>query len=165
MAGYGNGYGNGGGNGGGQRPPPFAKGSLNFNQKKQKATQRDLNGKLKFGDGGERWLDAWINGPKDNPNAQAAIAHVLEVIAKEGLYIAINVGDVAQQQGQGGGQGNFQGGGYGQQQSNQQGYIGGAPQGQGNQGGGYGQQQPAPQGGYGQGGYQGGGQQNGGNFR
>lgn len=145
MAGYGNGYGNGGGyggggNGGGGRVS-FAKGSINANKQPKNEASRHLQGKLKFSDNTERWISSWINGPKDNPNAQAAIAHIRDIIAREQLYITIDVGDIAppKQQGQGGGYGGGQaGGGYGQQQP-QGGNYGAPPQQQGF-GGGFGGQ-------------------------
>jgi len=152
QGGYGGqqqGYGNQGGGRGGN--VSYAKGSIGNNKNPKNERSRHLQGKLKFPDGTERWTSAWINAPKDNPNGQGAIDHIRAIIAKEGLYITLDVGDIAPPQqggGQGGNQGGNQGGGYGGQNGGYGGNQGGG-QGYGQQGG-YGSQQ-APQGGQGYG--------------
>lgn len=130
-------YNNNYGGGGQQQRVDYAKLSLSTNKKPKSPKDRNFGGVLKFADNQpSRWASSWLNGPKENPNSAAAIAHVLDVIAKEGLYLIVNVGDIAPPpQGQGGG-------GY-QQQAPQGGYQQAAPP---SQGGGY--QQQAPQGGY-----------------
>ncbi|HML29969.1 MAG TPA: hypothetical protein PKE16_14270 [Hyphomicrobium sp.] len=162
----GGGYGNGGGQGG-QRSQrvSFAKGSASFNKNSKGPRDRHFGGTLQI-NGDKRWTSVWLNGPKDNPNAQGAVQHIMQIIAQEGLYLSIDVGDIAPaQQGQGG---NNNGGGY---QQNNGGYQNGGGGNYGNPGGGY-QQQPhqgqqnAPQnGGFQFGGGQGGPAQSQGGFQ
>ncbi len=160
--GGGNNYQNGGNNGGGQRGGrvSFAGGTASFNKQPKGERSRHFGGTLKFPNGDARWLSCWINAPRENasPNAQAAIQHILGVIAQEGLFLSIDVGDIAPPrqgqgapQGQGGGYqqnggGNYQNNGGGYQQAPQQGGQQNSFQfgGNGNQGGA----------GFGQGGFQ-----------
>jgi len=143
---YGNG--NGGGYGQGQqqqRPPSFLKGSSSWNKKKEQAAHRDLNGVLKHPDGTGRWLDIWINHAKDDPHGPAKVAAAQALFRDQGLYLSIQVGDIAPPQ-----NGAQQGGGYGAPPPQQAGGYGAPPpQGQPQ---GYGaplpQQRPQPAQGY-----------------
>lgn len=134
---YGNGGGGGGGGGGNQRGGrvSFAGGTASFNKQPKGERSRHFGGTLKFPNGDARWLSAWINAPKDNPNGNGAIQQVLGIMAQNGLYLSIDVGDIAparQDQGQGGNNyGGGNGGGYGG--NNQQGQYN-AQQGQQGQG-------------------------------